>query len=208
MFATLVMTLPSVFTGGRLVVRHNGEEETFAGYAERSEVPTAPYWAAYYSDCEHEVTPVTRGQRVVLVYNLSRPPADRGSDGDPANDADGVLPTPPVRGCGLQGSPVHALAAFASHWRSLLRRPGRSPRAPAALLYLLDHKYTADGVGWGLLKGKDALLAAALCVTPATRGGGGDASTAGGSGAAAAFRMYLVAAHVCEELGPGHRSSV
>ncbi|KAK1857796.1 hypothetical protein I4F81_000411 [Pyropia yezoensis] len=96
MFATLVVTLPSVFTGRRLVVRHNGEEETFAGYADRSEVPTAPYWGAYYSDCEHEVTPVTSGHRVVLVYNLSRPPADRGSDGDPANDADGVLPTPPA----------------------------------------------------------------------------------------------------------------
>ncbi|KAK1868031.1 hypothetical protein I4F81_010528 [Pyropia yezoensis] len=97
MFATLVVTLPSVFTGGRLLVRHNGEEETFAGYADRSEVPTAPYWAAYYSDCEHEVTPVTGGHRVVLVYNLTRPPADRDSDGDPANDAEGVLSTPPVR---------------------------------------------------------------------------------------------------------------
>lgn len=208
MFATLVVTLPSVFTGRRLVVRHNGEEETFAGYADRSEVPTAPYWGAYYSDCEHEVTPVTSGHRVVLVYNLTRPPADRDSDGDPANDAEGVLSTPPVRKYGALGSAAHAMAAFASHWRSLLQRPVRSHRTPAALLYLLDHKYTADGVGWGRLKGKDALLAAALRATPATRGGDGDASTAGGSGGGAAFRMYLVAAHVYEELGPGHKPSV
>lgn len=27
-------------------------------------------WAAFYSDCEHEVLPVTSGHRITLTYNL------------------------------------------------------------------------------------------------------------------------------------------
>jgi hypothetical protein len=27
-------------------------------------------WAAFYSDCEHEVMPVTSGHRITLTYNL------------------------------------------------------------------------------------------------------------------------------------------
>lgn len=32
--------------------------------------PSAIYWAAFYSDCTHEVLPVTSGHRVTLTYNL------------------------------------------------------------------------------------------------------------------------------------------
>ena len=31
---------------------------------------TSVKWAAFYSDCEHEVLPVTEGYRVSLTYNL------------------------------------------------------------------------------------------------------------------------------------------
>jgi len=27
-------------------------------------------WAAFYSDCEHEVLPVTSGHRITITYNL------------------------------------------------------------------------------------------------------------------------------------------
>lgn len=34
------------------------------------QVDTSVQWAAFYSDCEHEVLEVTEGNRVTLTYNL------------------------------------------------------------------------------------------------------------------------------------------
>jgi len=189
MFGTLVVTMPSVYAGGALTVRHGEEAETFEGPAARLEVPTTPHWAAYYADCEHEVTPLTAGHRVVLVYNLVRPPTG-GDSAVAAADNEGVaLPSPPVRG---HGGSTAVLARFAREWAGYVD----FPTTPTALLYLLDHKYTADGVGWASLKGKDALLAAALRATPAPGGSGG-----GGSGGA--FHLHLVTVHVHQQLGVG-----
>jgi hypothetical protein len=35
---------------------------------------SAIQWAAFYSDCEHEVKEVTTGHRITLTYNLYRTP--------------------------------------------------------------------------------------------------------------------------------------
>lgn len=68
MFGTLVIGLPSSYTGGELRVRFEDQETTFA-FAEASTKGKIPY-AAFYSDCDHELLPVTSGYRVALVYNL------------------------------------------------------------------------------------------------------------------------------------------
>jgi hypothetical protein len=68
MFGTLVIGLPSSYTGGELRVRFEEQEATFA-FAEASTKGKTPY-AAFYSDCDHELLPVTSGYRVALVYNL------------------------------------------------------------------------------------------------------------------------------------------
>jgi hypothetical protein len=47
-------------------VRHDGHEVKF----DWGSNPTVAQWAAFYSDCEHEVLPVTSGYRVTLTYNL------------------------------------------------------------------------------------------------------------------------------------------
>lgn len=65
MFGSLVVCLPSQFTGGELVTRHQGRQVVF----EWSSSATTQ-WAAFYSDVEHEVLPVTSGQRITLTYNL------------------------------------------------------------------------------------------------------------------------------------------
>jgi hypothetical protein len=65
-FGSLVVCLPSAHTGGELVVRHDGREVQF----DWSKDSNAIQWAAFYSDCEHEVLPVTSGYRVTLTYNL------------------------------------------------------------------------------------------------------------------------------------------
>lgn len=48
------------------MVRHNGREVKFDWSGDSKDIQ----WAAFYSDCEHEVLPVTSGYRVTLTYNL------------------------------------------------------------------------------------------------------------------------------------------
>ncbi|KAF4445671.1 hypothetical protein F53441_10620 [Fusarium austroafricanum] len=64
---SLVVCLPVEHKGGELAVRHGGREIVF-DWAPQS-VDTIQ-WAAFFSDCEHEVLQVTEGHRVTLTYNL------------------------------------------------------------------------------------------------------------------------------------------
>ncbi|KAI9708275.1 MAG: hypothetical protein M1828_003011 [Chrysothrix sp. TS-e1954] len=65
-FGSLVVCLPSAHKGGELAVRHKGREIIFDWGGSKSCIQ----WAAFYSDCEHEVWEVTQGHRVTLTYNL------------------------------------------------------------------------------------------------------------------------------------------
>ncbi|CAH0040066.1 unnamed protein product [Clonostachys rhizophaga] len=67
-FGSLVVCLPVKHEGGALEVRHNDEVMKF-DWASTSEQPELQ-WAAFYSDCEHEVFPVQSGHRITLTYNL------------------------------------------------------------------------------------------------------------------------------------------
>jgi hypothetical protein len=71
MFGSLVIVFPTQHEGGSLKFRHGGREWTFdsAAMVKRQKDPTIAF-AAFYSDIEHEVTPVTSGHRVTLTYNL------------------------------------------------------------------------------------------------------------------------------------------
>jgi len=53
-------------------VRHGGHSTTFdwGASGSKGKVDTALQWAAFYSDCEHEVLEVTEGHRITLTYNL------------------------------------------------------------------------------------------------------------------------------------------
>ncbi|KAL2815226.1 hypothetical protein BDW59DRAFT_16821 [Aspergillus cavernicola] len=64
---SLVVCLPSEFTGGRLTVEHQGQKVEF-DWGENSS--TMIQWAAFYSDCEHEIETITQGDRITLTYNL------------------------------------------------------------------------------------------------------------------------------------------
>jgi hypothetical protein len=71
MFGSLVIVFPTPHEGGALLLRHRGHEWTFDSgqelAAERQ--PTIGY-VAFFSDIEHEVTPVISGHRITLTYNL------------------------------------------------------------------------------------------------------------------------------------------
>jgi 2OG-Fe(II) oxygenase superfamily len=132
MVATLVVTLPSSYRGGELVVEHNGERTTYQGSR------TALSLAAFYADCRHEVLPVASGYRITLTYNLllhgdvSRADGDEGTVRDLTDLLREHFSTPVPRYYG---------------------RPATSP--PNRLAYLLDHEYTPRSLTWSRLKGDD-----------------------------------------------------
>ena len=133
MVGTLVVTLPSSYTGGELMVGHNEEWKAYRGSK------TALSLVAFYADCRHEVLKVTSGYRITLTYNLllhgdtSRPEGDDGTVAELADLLREHFSTPVPRHYG---------------------RPAADP--PNRLVYLLDHEYTPRALKWSRLKGADA----------------------------------------------------
>jgi hypothetical protein len=130
MFGTLVVTLPSLHRGGALIVRH-GEKELTVNTAE-AEFPELSF-TAFYADCEHEVRPVTAGNRVCLVYNLIQRPGER---------QDWQL-TVPVYDAEKTAVAQVLTRAFAA---------GR----PIKLAWLLEHQYSSAELSFATLKNADA----------------------------------------------------
>ena len=147
MFATLVLALPSVSEGGELIVRHKDREARLDLHCEeQSDVA----FAAFYADCVHEVLPVTKGHRLVLVYNLVR----RGA---------GRLPKVPN-----YDDEQAAVAALLKRWVDAPRSPGATE--PEKLIYPMEHAYTPAELGFETLKGADAGIAPVV-VAAAQRAG-------------------------------------
>ncbi len=128
MVATLVVVLPSSFTGGELVVRHEGEERVIDfGRAEFN--PFHTHFAAFYADCEHEVRPLRTGYRLCLVYNLTLAKAKKGISAPRTAEY------------------IEDIARILRGWSA--------DEATHKLAVTLDHQYTPDGLVWDALKGVD-----------------------------------------------------
>ncbi|KLO10713.1 hypothetical protein SCHPADRAFT_808165, partial [Schizopora paradoxa] len=67
MFATIVVTLPSRFSGGQVVLSHAGKDEVI-DIADTSYNTT--HVMSWYTDIMHSVKPVQSGYRLALSYNL------------------------------------------------------------------------------------------------------------------------------------------
>ncbi|MQA92498.1 MAG: hypothetical protein GEU90_20120 [Gemmatimonas sp.] len=138
MFATLVVVLPSSHRGGELVVRHAGREVILdLSSDEVSEVS----FAAFYADCEHEVRPVTGGNRICLVYNLIQ--QRRGGKDDrrltaPLYETEAVRAAEMLEGAFNEGG------------------------GPRKLAWLLEHQYSPAELSFAGLKGEDAARAGVL----------------------------------------------
>jgi predicted 2-oxoglutarate/Fe(II)-dependent dioxygenase YbiX len=141
MFATLVIVLPSIFTGGELLVRHQGREVRFDL---RASDPSEAAFAAFYADCLHEVAPVTSGCRLTLIYNLLR-------------RTPGEAPRPPSHEAERDG-----LSARLRRWAEDEDEDQAEEAAPQKLIYLLEHAYTPASLSFEALKGTDAARAATL----------------------------------------------
>ena len=53
MVGSLIVMLPSAFSGGELVIQHERQQESFSFANARTE--SSPDYVAFYADCEHEV---------------------------------------------------------------------------------------------------------------------------------------------------------
>jgi 2-oxoglutarate-Fe(II)-dependent oxygenase superfamily protein len=144
MVGTLVVTLPSTFTGGAIVVEHQGEAVAYRA----TKQPLS--FIAFYADCRHEIRPVRSGYRIVLTHDLMLQ-GEASAAPSPASAVVGDL-----------------ILQLREHFTTPLPAPPYGPKEaprrapPSRLVYLLDHEYTERGLGWGRLKGSDAARAAAL----------------------------------------------
>jgi hypothetical protein len=139
MFATLIVVLPSIYTGGALLVRHRDRE---ARLELSCPEPSQAAFAAFYADCVHEVLPITAGYRLALVYNLRR-------------QGRGQPPEPPH----YDTEQAH-VTALLEQWSAAKDTP--EDDAPDKLLYPLEHAYTPAELAFEALKGADAAAAAVL----------------------------------------------
>jgi predicted 2-oxoglutarate/Fe(II)-dependent dioxygenase YbiX len=139
MFATLIIVLPSIYTGGALLVRHRDRE---ARLDLSCPEPSQVAFAAFYADCVHEVLPITSGYRLALVYNLRRQGRSQ-------------LPEPPN-----YDTEQARVVALLRQWSTEKAAPDDD--SPEKLLYPLEHAYTPAELAFEALKGADAAVAAVL----------------------------------------------
>ncbi len=132
MFGTLVVTLPSEHEGGELIVRHGGVEQVFnLNCYDTEEI----CYAAFYTDCEHEVLPVKSGYRICLIYNLI---ASKG-----IQIAKPMIPN--------NEKQIEAVTKILKSWN-------QRNEAPKKLAYILSHHYTQASLSFDALKGEDAAV--------------------------------------------------
>ncbi|KLO18808.1 hypothetical protein SCHPADRAFT_819185, partial [Schizopora paradoxa] len=142
MFGTVVVVLPSKFTGGSLHLTHAGTTKTI-DIAENSSTMT--HILAWYTDVFHSVHPVESGYRLALSYNLIHTKSPKSKP-----NAQTVAKTGRIRNILLS-------------WKQA--KEGRLQldcKVPDQLLYTLDHKYSKVNLLSEALKGKDAALVARL----------------------------------------------
>jgi hypothetical protein len=135
MFGTLVVCLPSRHEGGTLILRHDGQTKKIDLGGKNAEFATQ--YAAFYADCQHEITPVTAGYRICLVYNL----ASAGKK---------------------QPEAPHNAAAVTETARLLKELLSTAPEAVSKLAIPFTHRYTEAGLDPKELKGSDRARADVL----------------------------------------------
>jgi 2OG-Fe(II) oxygenase superfamily len=130
MFGTLIVQLPSAYTGGDITVKHGDQTKNISLFQESD---SSYHAVAFFADCEHQLHPVTSGARLCLVFNLVS------------------LPNETVPEITLNGKTEAALNSVVEKWKA-----GKHSSVP--LGYQLGHHYTPNSFRFSNLKGKDDFI--------------------------------------------------
>ncbi|XP_033647805.1 uncharacterized protein LOC117307227 [Asterias rubens] len=154
MIGTVVVCLPSKHTGGVLKVQHKGIKEEFK-FADLSGDGGKIQWAAFYSDCVHEILPVQEGHRITVTYNILQELSfDYSYPGtcksDSFSEGQVVTATKPV----ILDKIVADISKLSTDKQVFLSGDGSLERFGI----FLRHKYTMSALALGHLKGCDQVL--------------------------------------------------
>ncbi|HUN36055.1 MAG TPA: 2OG-Fe(II) oxygenase [Trebonia sp.] len=140
MIGTLVVTLPSAYAGGELMIGRGEDWKAYRGSRDALSL------VAFYADCQHEVLKLRSGYRITLTYNLML----RG-DTSPRQEGDA-------------GTVAELASLLREHFGTPATHSWGHHRAdpPSRLVYLLDHEYTPRALKWTRMKGADARRTALL----------------------------------------------
>lgn len=136
MFATIVVVLPSQFSGGAAHLTH-GALSTMYDCSAKSKYETSVL--AWYTDVMHEIKPVISGHRLALSFNLVHTTWDLRPSLSSNTDL------------------VIALRRTLKAW---VRDEDQC--TPDKLVYLLNHNYSQASLRAGAMKGADAHVVAML----------------------------------------------
>jgi hypothetical protein len=139
MFATLVIVLPSEFTGGEIHVSHGGKSKILDGAKDSAFDTTILAW---YTDVTHEVKEVTSGYRLALSYHL-------------INTSSGINPPHLPSG----DSSLQRLREVFHKWS---RDEYPSLEGNQAVAYCFTHVYSGASLREVIIKGEDQHIASIL----------------------------------------------
>jgi len=144
MVATLVVILPSQYSGGTVSVEHRGQKKVFRRVEHQAKDLSL---LAFYADCHHAVSPIQSGVRVALIYQLRL--GERFTAAYPKVRADIV---------------ERLARGLRDHFDTRVVRPYSlsEPARPQRFVFLLDHEYTQRSLSWSRLKNGDRARVAAL----------------------------------------------
>lgn len=130
MLGSLVVCLPSLFSGGEFVVSHRGSFKIFDWANERDKPldPDQIRWAAFFGDVDHAVERLWSGNRITLTYLLRR-----GS---------GAVLEEPTRASGAEPEPAES-ERLTRLLRAALADPKLLPRG-GVLGFPCFHMYSQD----------------------------------------------------------------
>jgi hypothetical protein len=139
MFATLVIILPSEFTGGEIHLSHDDEDMVFDNAKDSAFETTSLAW---YTDVTHEVKEITSGYRLALSYHL-------------INTSPGISP-PHLPS---DHSSLQRLREIFSKWSN---DEYPSPKVNEAVAYAFTYEYSSPSLQEAIFKGKDQHIASIL----------------------------------------------
>ncbi|KAL4245987.1 hypothetical protein ABKN59_009134 [Abortiporus biennis] len=135
MFATIIVVLPSEFTGGQAHLSHGFISEIYDCSPKSSYQTSVMAW---YTDVMHEIKPIQSGYRLALSYNLIHT----------TNMLRPALST--------NSAFINQVSAVFKQWKEA------GDAGPDKLVYLLSHKYSQVNLQSSALKGADDIKIALL----------------------------------------------